>query len=91
MTYWDKIKSMNNLILFAKDWKSISDVKSKFKLTAAESWKLFRRVIKSYDEFEYRDVNNTKAGCPVKFRATEIAYNILKLEMKNKESNSLNN
>ena len=88
MSYWDKIKNMNKLMLFAKDWKSISNVRDEFKLTGAESWKLFRRVIKNYDEFEYRDANGTKAGCPVKFRTTPLAYNTMQIEMKIKKNSS---
>lgn len=82
MTYWEKVGCMNNLILFAKEWKTIKDVKEEFNLTANESWKLFRAVIKVYDEFEYRDVMMLKAGCPIMFRSTEKALLIALEEVK---------
>ena len=88
MGYWDKIKSINNLMLFATDWKTLEDLRVNFDLTPTESWKAFRRVIKNYEEFEHRDSNGLKAGCPVKFRTTPKALNILKLEMAQNVVNS---
>ena len=73
MTYWDKIGNMNNLILFAKDWKTLEELKNEFDLTSTGAWKCFRRVIKSYEEFEFNDVNGLRAGTPMRFRATKNA------------------
>jgi len=81
MTYWDKIGKMDNLLYFADEWKTIEDVRNHFNLTSAESWKLWRRVICKYDEFETRDSLHLHAGSPVEFRTSPAYYeNILNNE-----------
>jgi len=82
MGYWDKVGNMKKLMLFAKDWRTVKEVKKEYNLTPAESWKLFRRVVRVYDEFECRDANNLLAGCPVKFKTTALALKKLELEDK---------
>lgn len=85
MGYWEQIGSMNKLIKFAKDWKTIKEVREEFKLSSVDSWKLFRRIVKKYDEFEYRDTNGIKAGTPVIFKATSEAYNKMLIETKKED------
>jgi len=78
VTYWEKIGDMNRLIRFATEWRTIEDMRAEFGLTPAESWKVFRKVVKVYEEFEYRDANGMKAGCPNIFKATKYALKLLK-------------
>jgi len=84
MGYWEKVKSMNKLMEFSEDWKTLKDVKEEYNLTETESWKLFRRVILKYEEFECRDENRTGAGCPNYFRTKPNALYIMRLEQKQK-------
>ncbi len=81
MGYWEKVGDLDKLVGFAKEWKTLKELKQHFDLTSMESWRLFTRIIKHYDEFEYRDDNGTRAGQPKMFRATESAYHTLKIKL----------
>lgn len=80
MGYWEKIGGLDRLIEFSTTWKTLKDLEKEFKLSPMESWRCFSRIIKHYDEFEYRDANNLKAGQPKVFRVTELALNTFRLK-----------
>ena len=69
MAYWEKV-SIDELIVFAQDWRTLKETQEHFDLTATEAWTLFRRIIKKYTSyFEYRDSMKLKAGIPYVYRA----------------------
>lgn len=81
MSWGDKIKSIDEVAVFCKDWKTTTEIREQFNLTAAEAWGCMRFCMKLTSDFEHRsNVGATTRSYAIKTRLHYLKKNRAKMK-----------